>query len=132
MTIIAKERATKECMNNRCKNILTQKKIEGINKVSKGQKVLFGIGINIGEAVVGNIGSEQRAKYGVVGHNVNFASRIESYTTGGQILVSDRTLEACVGLLEVRGEMSVRPKGFDSDVQIHDICGIGGAYKIKI
>ena len=106
--------------------------VNELNHQSGLPKLAAGIGINTGEVIVGNIGSEQRAKYGVVGHNVNFASRIESYTTGGQILVSDRTLEACDGLLEVRGEMSVRPKGFDSDVQIHDICGIGGAYNIKI
>jgi adenylate cyclase len=67
-----------------------------------------------------------------VGHNVNFASRVESYTEGGQILVSDRTLEACAGLVETRGEMSVRPKGFDEDVRIHDICGIGGPYQIRL
>ena len=106
--------------------------VNELNRQSGLPELATGIGINTGEVIVGNIGSEQRAKYGVVGHNVNFVSRIESYTAGGQILVSDRTLEACMGLLETRGEMSVRPKGFDNDVQIHDICGIGGAYQIRI
>ncbi len=105
--------------------------VNELNQQSGLPELATGIGINTGEVIVGNIGSEQRAKYGVVGHNVNFASRIESYTDGGQILVSDRTLEACNGLLETRGEMSVRPKGFDEDVRIHDICGIGGTYQIR-
>ncbi len=106
--------------------------VNDLNQQSGLPELATGIGINTGEVIVGNIGSEQRAKYGVVGHNVNFASRIESYTDGGQILVSDRTHEACAGLLETRGEMSVRPKGFDEDVLIHDICGIGGTYQIRI
>lgn len=112
-----------------------QQAMQAVNKLNDQSglpELATGIGINTGEVIVGNIGSEQRAKYGVVGHNVNFASRIESYTKGGQILVSDRTLQACAGLLETRGEMSVRPKGFDDYVQIHDICGIGGSYQIKL
>src|SRR5919199_206029 len=49
----------------------------------------MGIGINTGEVVVGNIGSEKRAKYTALGSSVNLAFRIESYTTGGQILISE-------------------------------------------
>ena len=106
--------------------------VNDLNRQSGMPDLSMGIGINTGEVIVGNIGSEQRAKYGVVGHNVNFAARVESYTDGGQILVSDRTLEACADLLETRGEMTVRPKGFNEDVRIHDICGIGGPYQISI
>ena len=51
----------------------------------------MGIGINTGEVIVGNIGSEKRTKYGVVGSHVNLCGRIESYTTGGQILISPQT-----------------------------------------
>jgi len=110
----------------------TMQAVNELNHQSGLPELATGIGINTGEVIVGNIGSEQRAKYGVVGHNVNFAARIESFTEGGQILVSDRTLEACTGLLETRGEMSVLPKGFDEEVRIHDICGIGGVYQIRI
>src|SRR5215510_11564338 len=51
-------------------------------------EVEMGIGIHTGEVVVGHIGSQQRTKYGVVGSAVNLTGRIESYTTGGQILIS--------------------------------------------
>ena len=44
----------------------------------------MGIGINTGPVVVGNLGSEARTKYGIVGAVVNVASRIESNTIGGQ------------------------------------------------
>ena len=48
-------------------------------------EVEMGIGIHTGQVVLGNIGSPERMKYGVVGRHVNLTSRIQSYTTGGQI-----------------------------------------------
>ncbi|EDN69316.1 adenylate/guanylate cyclase [Beggiatoa sp. PS] len=53
----------------------------------------MGIGINTGEVIVGNIGSEKRTKYGVLGSEVNLTYRIESYSVGGQILISKSTLK---------------------------------------
>jgi len=84
----------------------------------------MGIGINTGEAIVGNIGSEKRTKYGVVGRVVNTASRIESYTIGGQILVADATRSECQNLLRIDGHMTVTPKGLIEPITIYDIGGV--------
>ena len=54
-------------------------------------EIEMGIGVHTGQVVVGNIGSPERMKYGVVGSHVNLTSRIQSYTTGGQILISETT-----------------------------------------
>ena len=54
-------------------------------------QVEMGIGLHTGQVVVGNIGSPERMKYGVVGSHVNLTSRIQACTTGGQILVSETT-----------------------------------------
>ena len=56
-------------------------------------EVEIGIGVHTGQVVVGNIGSSERTKYAVVGRHVNLTSRIQSYTVGGQILISEATLE---------------------------------------
>jgi adenylate cyclase len=93
-------------------------------------EVEMGIGINTGEVVVGNIGSSKRSKYGVVGHQVNLTSRIESYTVGGQIYVSENTLDRCGSILRVDGEMEVLPKGVDEEITIYDIGGIGGDFNV--
>lgn len=87
-------------------------------------EVAIGIGINTGDVVVGNIGSEKRAKYGVVGHNVNMAARIEAYTSGGQTLISANTRNACGDALQINEEIRVLPKGFDEEIPIYDVAGI--------
>ena len=92
----------------------------------------MGIGINTGEVVIGNIGSAKRAKYGVVGSNVNLAARIESATVGGQVLVSQSTVAALPGLLELRRQMTLRPKGAKEPVVVFEIGGIAGARPLRL
>jgi adenylate cyclase len=70
----------------------------------------MGIGINTGEVVVGNIGSETRCKYGVVGSQVNLTYRIESYTTGGQIFISEATLKEVGSMSESTAKSKYLPK----------------------
>jgi adenylate cyclase len=57
-------------------------------------EVAVGIGLHTGEATVGYIGSERRSEYTAIGDTVNTASRLESNSKGGQILVSDATAKA--------------------------------------
>ncbi|MDY6783309.1 MAG: adenylate/guanylate cyclase domain-containing protein [Cyanobacteriota bacterium] len=92
----------------------------------------MGIGINTGEVVVGNIGSEKRTKYGVVGSQVNLTYRIESYTTGGQVLISETTLKQVKVELKINGSKEVSPKGVAKAIAIYDIGGIGAPYNLSI
>lgn len=109
--------------------------MEGVNRRCREMgypDVAQGIGINTGEAVIGNIGSQKRMKYGCVGRNVNLTSRIESYTVGGQTFVSENTVNACGPILKIDDQMKVMPKGVKKPITIYEIGGIGGDFNIYL
>ena len=91
----------------------------------------MGVGINTGEVIVGNIGSEKRTKYGVVGSHVNLCGRIESYTVGGQVLISPKTRSMVSEPLDIAMEQEVFPKGVKTPLTLAQVTGIGGAYGVS-
>ena len=95
-------------------------------------ELAMGIGINTGEVIVGNIGSEKRSKYGAVGTAINTTYRIESYTTGGQILISQDTYEKVRSQVRVRRTVEVQFKGIDHPVTVYDVFGMEGNYPISL
>ena len=114
--------------------VAMQMQMDDVNQwnAERGYPVLeMGIGINTGEVIVGNIGSEKRTKYGVVGSHVNLCGRIESYTVGGQILISPQTRSMIQSNLEIGGEMEVYPKGVKGALTISHITGIGKPYNLS-
>jgi PAS domain S-box-containing protein len=92
----------------------------------------MGIGIHTGQVVVGNIGSPERMKYGVVGSHVNLTSRIQSFTTGGQILVSEATKREAGPMLKIGQQREVRAKGFEQPIALYEVVGIGGPHKLSL
>src|SRR5512137_830766 len=92
----------------------------------------MGIGIHTGRVIVGNIGSLRRTKYAAVGSNVNLAGRIESFTTGGQLLISESTREKIKSPLRIDGQFQVEPKGATCSLQLHEVAGIGAPFNLSL
>ena len=92
----------------------------------------MGIAVNTGTVVVGNIGSERRSKYSVVGSDVNFASRIESFALGGQVLISATTYERVKELVEVGDLLQAEMKGIPGKATLYEVRAIGAPYNIRI
>jgi adenylate cyclase len=92
----------------------------------------MGIGIHTGQVIVGNIGSLRRTKYAAVGSNVNLAGRIESFTTGGQLLISESTREKIKSPLRIDGQFQVEPKGAAHSLQLHEVGGIGEPFNLSL
>lgn len=111
-----------------------QKEMVEVNKWNHDMgypELSMGIGINTGDMIVGNIGSEKRVKYGVTGAHVNLCGRVESYTTGGQVLISPYTMEAVSERLDVCNVLEVLPKGLKEPICLYQISGIHGLNEIE-
>ncbi len=95
-------------------------------------EIEMGIGIHTGEVVVGNIGSLKRAKYGIVGSHMNLTARIESYTVGGQVLISEATHRAVRSTLQTHGLLQIETKGFQQAVTLYEVKGIEGQFHLAL
>ena len=115
--------------------------LEGIKEVNKtlkergfDQEVKIGIGINTGVATIGNIGSEQKKNYTVVGDTVNLSSRLESITKEYKtpLLFSEYTYAKIKEQIHCRLIGNVKVKGREQPVDIYtseyiddDLLGYG-------
>jgi class 3 adenylate cyclase len=92
----------------------------------------MGIGVHTGTVIVGNIGSERRLKYGVVGDDVNQAGRIESFTVGGEVLLSEATRAECEGLARLRGPVEVRAKGKSEPLRLYALVSVSAGDGVEV
>ncbi len=86
-------------------------------------KVQFGIGINTGEAVAGNVGSLGRAEYTVIGDAVNLASRICSAAPGGEVWIGPETYRQATDYLQVEEMEPQTFKGKIEKVVVYRVVG---------
>ncbi len=91
-----------------------------------GVDVGFGIGINSGSAIVGNIGAPQLMSYTAIGDVVNVAARLESEARAGEVLVSDDTLTRVGGQVVAEELGSIYVKGRTEPVKMHKVLRVLG------
>jgi adenylate cyclase len=94
--------------------------IEAENLAAPGYPALhMGIGLHAGEVVVGNIGSESRAKYGIIGSPVNLTHRIQGQAQGGEVVISDMVLQHCKEMVAVERTFQSELKGIAHPVTLY-------------
>jgi class 3 adenylate cyclase len=90
-------------------------------------QLLMGIGIHAGEVVVGNIGSEYRAKYGIIGAAVNLTHRIQGQAQGGEVMVSEAVYRRLGEGVKINRSLETRLKGIQEPVTLYAISEEGQA-----
>jgi class 3 adenylate cyclase len=107
---------------------LAMEEINTLNEADGLPHLEMGIAVNTGELVVGVIGHEKRKKYGAVGAQVNFTGRVESFTVGGQVLISKGTYERLADQLVIDSILEVDMKGVPGKTRLFDVRGLKGEH----
>ena len=81
----------------------------------------IGIGINTGSTIVGNVGSENRMDYTVIGDTVNVAARLEQIAKGGEIIIGEQTYRQTQGRFHIQKKGKLRVKNKTEPVMCYEV-----------
>lgn len=102
-------------MQNRLVSLKSELSAEGFANIA------IGIGLHTGVATIGYIGSERRSEYTAIGDTVNLASRLESNTIGGQILISEATARAAGNIFPMIKREPLTVKNRKQPVDLYEV-----------
>lgn len=109
--------------------------VQDVNQARRMQgfpPLQMGIGINSGEVIVGNMGSQSRMEYTAVGDAVNVASRLTDLAKAGDILVSEDIYRSIRNNVVAEERPGVAIKGMDKPVTVYNIIGLKGAWDEEV
>jgi adenylate cyclase len=93
-------------------------------QLSSDYQLAYGIGINIGDAVVGNIGTEHQMNYTAIGSSVNLAKRLQEAAAPGQILLSHAAYQRVKQHVQAQLLSPIEVKGFSEPITVYELMGL--------
>jgi adenylate cyclase len=114
--------ATRACLKMRDRLALLNQR-----RVGRGQsEIKMGMGLTSGEVIAGNIGSQSRMEYTVIGDTVNTASRMESLTKDNEtdFLIHFSTAEFVKNHVQLEGPIAVHAKGKADEIQVYKVTAL--------
>ncbi len=103
-----------------------QQAIAEYHKSGGGPQLSYGVGINLGEAVVGNIGTAEQMNYTAIGHSVNLAKRLQESAGGGQILLSNSAYQRVRYFVIAKPLGAKQFEGLTAFEQVYELTGLKG------
>ncbi len=89
-----------------------------------GEGLTFGIGVHLGEVVVGNIGTARAMNYTAIGDTVNVAKRLQERALPGQVLISSAIYEQLGDTVEVNPIGDLAVKGRQQSVEVYELIAL--------
>jgi class 3 adenylate cyclase len=87
-------------------------------------RLAYGIGIHTGEAVVGNVGTEQQMNFTAIGDAVNLAKRLQENAQGGQILLSGEAYVRVREQVQVNPLLPIKVRGRQAFTEVWELVGL--------
>ena len=111
--------------------ILQQSVAQVHNKLPPEYHLDFGVGVGVGEAIVGNIGTARLMNFTVIGDAVNKVKRLQENAKGGQILIDTDTYELLNGQIQAQDTGMMHLKGQKFPETVYEILSVDGQVKIE-
>ena len=92
--------------------------------LAEEHKLYFSIGVNLGDAIVGNVGTTDLFNYTAIGDSVNYAQRLESVAEPGQILLSKKAYRAIAEHIIANELPPVQVKGKSEPAVVYELIGL--------
>lgn len=105
--------------------------IKAANEVNAvyGYRLAYSVGVHVGEAVVGYIGTDRAVNYTAIGDVVNLAKRLQEYAAPGQILVEETVIQRLGNLVQARPLGELKVKGRKQPAYAYELNGL--VYPLK-